>query len=52
MNTEKKAHVDFAKNRTQLPQAAGIAYALKMEGRKACAVTYFGDGASSEVAVH
>ncbi|KAK4276693.1 hypothetical protein QN277_014812 [Acacia crassicarpa] len=37
---------------TQLPQAAGVAYALKMEGGKACAVTYFGDGASSEGDFH
>ncbi|XP_054798735.1 2-oxoisovalerate dehydrogenase subunit alpha 1, mitochondrial-like [Prosopis cineraria] len=37
---------------TQLPQAAGVAYALKMEGKKACAVTYIGDGGSSEGDFH
>ncbi|KAI9113304.1 hypothetical protein K1719_015829 [Acacia pycnantha] len=37
---------------TQLPQAAGVAYALKMEGGKTCAVTYFGDGGSSEGDFH
>lgn len=29
---------------TQLPQAAGSAYALKLEGKKACVICYFGDG--------
>ncbi|KAK4276691.1 hypothetical protein QN277_014811 [Acacia crassicarpa] len=37
---------------TQVPQAAGVGYALKMEGRNACAVTYFGDGGSSEGDFH
>jgi 2-oxoisovalerate dehydrogenase E1 component alpha subunit len=31
---------------TQIPQAAGAAYALKMEGKKACVICYFGDGGS------
>lgn len=35
--------------RTQLPHAVGAAYALKMDRKDACAVTYFGDGGSSEV---
>ncbi|VAI02370.1 unnamed protein product [Triticum turgidum subsp. durum] len=30
---------------TQLPQAVGAAYSLKMDKKKACAITYFGDGA-------
>lgn len=34
---------------TQLPQAAGVAYSLKMDKKDACVVTYVGDGASSEV---
>jgi 2-oxoisovalerate dehydrogenase E1 component alpha subunit len=34
---------------TQLPHAVGAAYALKMDGRDACTVTYFGDGGTSEV---
>ncbi|KAI9113215.1 hypothetical protein K1719_015740 [Acacia pycnantha] len=37
---------------TQVPQAAGVGYALKMEGKNACAVTYFGDGGSSEGDFH
>lgn len=32
---------------TQLPQAVGAAYSLKMDGKDACAITYFGDGGSS-----
>lgn len=35
--------------RTQLPQAVGVAYSLKMDDKDACAVAYTGDGASSEV---
>lgn len=35
--------------RTQLPPAVGAAYSLKMDKKDACAVTYFGDGGSSEV---
>lgn len=34
---------------TQLPNAVGAAYSLKMDGKEACAVTFFGDGGSSEV---
>ncbi|RAL48149.1 hypothetical protein DM860_005573 [Cuscuta australis] len=37
---------------TQIPQAAGVAYSLKMEGKDACAVTYFGDGTTSEGDFH
>ncbi|XP_047322845.1 2-oxoisovalerate dehydrogenase subunit alpha 2, mitochondrial-like [Impatiens glandulifera] len=37
---------------TQLPQAVGVAYSLKMDGKDACVVTYFGDGASSEGDCH
>ncbi len=37
---------------TQLPQAAGAAYALKLRGASACAVCYFGDGAASEGDFH
>lgn len=32
---------------TQLPQAVGAAYSLKMDKKDACVVTYFGDGGSS-----
>lgn len=34
---------------TQIPQAVGAAYSLKMDKKDACAITYFGDGGSSEV---
>ncbi|CAM8946013.1 unnamed protein product [Rhodiola kirilowii] len=37
---------------TQLPQAVGVAYSLKMDKKDACAVTYFGDGSSSEGDFH
>ena len=33
---------------TQLPQAAGAAYALKRRRASACVACYFGDGAASE----
>ena len=36
---------------TQIPHAVGAAYSLKMDKKDACAVTYFGDGGSSEVIV-
>ena len=36
-------------DRTQLPQAAGMAYSLKMDKRDACAVAFIGDGGTSEV---
>ncbi|KAL3351838.1 hypothetical protein AABB24_020091 [Solanum stoloniferum] len=37
---------------TQLPQAVGAAYALKMDKKEACVVTYFGDGTTSEGDFH
>jgi len=37
---------------TQIPQAAGAAYALKREGKGAVAVCYFGEGAASEGDFH
>jgi 2-oxoisovalerate dehydrogenase E1 component alpha subunit len=37
---------------TQIPQAVGAAYSLKMDGKQACAVAYFGDGAASEGDFH
>ncbi|CAJ2667632.1 unnamed protein product [Trifolium pratense] len=37
---------------TQLPQAVGAAYSLKMDGKNACAVTFCGDGATSEGDFH
>ncbi|KAL0350392.1 UNVERIFIED_CONTAM: 2-oxoisovalerate dehydrogenase subunit alpha 2, mitochondrial [Sesamum radiatum] len=32
---------------TQIPHAVGAAYSLKMDGRDACTITYFGDGGTS-----
>ncbi|CAL5414631.1 unnamed protein product [Camellia sinensis] len=37
---------------TQLPQAVGVAYSLKMENNNACAVTFCGDGGTSEGDFH
>ncbi|CAK8567929.1 unnamed protein product [Lathyrus sativus] len=37
---------------TQIPQAVGAAYSLKLDKKDACAVTYFGDGGSSEGDFH
>lgn len=37
---------------TQLPQAVGAAYSLKMDRKNACAITYFGDGGTSEGDFH
>ncbi|GMI86684.1 hypothetical protein like AT5G09300 [Hibiscus trionum] len=37
---------------TQIPHAVGAAYSLKMDKKDACAVTYFGDGGTSEGDFH
>ncbi len=37
---------------TQTLHAVGIAYAMKYRGEKACAVTFFGDGATSQGELH
>ncbi|KAJ3273315.1 hypothetical protein HDV01_004532 [Terramyces sp. JEL0728] len=37
---------------TQIPQAVGSAYALKLSGKKAVSICYFGDGAASEGDFH
>ncbi|KAI8575404.1 hypothetical protein K450DRAFT_262071 [Umbelopsis ramanniana AG] len=37
---------------TQIPQATGAGYALKLSNRKACAVCFFGEGAASEGDFH
>lgn len=37
---------------TQLPHAVGAAYSLKMDKKNACAITYFGDGGTSEGDFH
>ncbi|XP_059454767.1 2-oxoisovalerate dehydrogenase subunit alpha 1, mitochondrial-like [Corylus avellana] len=50
-----KSHNYFAVSSpiaTQLPQAVGVAYSLKMDGKKACVVTFSGDGATSEGDFH
>ncbi|KAK6114954.1 hypothetical protein DH2020_007223 [Rehmannia glutinosa] len=38
--------------RTQLPQAVGVAYSLKMDNKEACAVAFMGDGCTSEGDFH
>ncbi|KAL2513078.1 2-oxoisovalerate dehydrogenase subunit alpha 1 [Abeliophyllum distichum] len=37
---------------TQLPQAAGVAYSLKMDKKEACVVAFTGDGGTSEGDFH
>jgi pyruvate dehydrogenase E1 component alpha subunit len=37
---------------TQVPHAAGLAWGKKLKGEPACAIVYFGDGATSEGAFH
>src|SRR3954466_13888120 len=37
---------------TQVPHAAGLAWGKKLRGESAVAITYFGDGATSEGAFH
>jgi pyruvate dehydrogenase E1 component alpha subunit len=37
---------------TQVPHAAGLAWGKKLKGEPACALAYFGDGATSEGAFH
>jgi len=37
---------------TQVPHAAGLAWGKRLRGERACALTFFGDGATSEGAFH
>ena len=37
---------------TQVPHAAGLAWGKKLSGQRACAIVYFGDGATSEGSFH
>ncbi|KAL2633325.1 hypothetical protein R1flu_004804 [Riccia fluitans] len=37
---------------TQIPHAVGAGYSLKMENKKRCSVTFFGEGAASEGDFH
>ena len=37
---------------TQVPHAAGLAWGKRLRGEPACALTFFGDGATSEGAFH
>ena len=37
---------------THVPHAAGLAWGLKLRGRRACAIAFFGDGATSEGSFH
>src|SRR6266705_2497202 len=37
---------------TQIPHAAGLAWGKKLKGERACAIVFFGDGATSEGSFH
>jgi pyruvate dehydrogenase E1 component alpha subunit len=37
---------------TQVPHAAGLAWGKKLKGERACAIVFFGDGATSEGSFH
>ena len=37
---------------TQIPHTAGVAYAMKLEGEKQCALCYFGEGTTSKGDFH
>ncbi len=37
---------------TQVPHAAGLAWGKRLRGERACAIVYFGDGATSEGSFH
>jgi pyruvate dehydrogenase E1 component alpha subunit len=37
---------------THVPHAAGLAWGMRLRGRRTCALAYFGDGATSEGAFH
>jgi pyruvate dehydrogenase E1 component alpha subunit len=37
---------------THVPHAAGLAWGMRLKGEQACAVVFFGDGATSEGAFH
>ncbi len=37
---------------TQVPHAAGLAWGKRLRGEQACAIVYFGDGATSEGSFH
>ncbi|KAF6156873.1 hypothetical protein GIB67_000413, partial [Kingdonia uniflora] len=52
LNMDDLVFPQFVFVRTQLLHAVGAAYSLKMDKRDACAVTYFGDGATSEGDFH
>jgi TPP-dependent pyruvate/acetoin dehydrogenase alpha subunit len=49
MVTRQHFDINFVNVSTQLPHAVGAAYSLKMDKKNACAITYFGDGGTSEV---
>ncbi|ORY02020.1 Dehydrogenase, E1 component [Basidiobolus meristosporus CBS 931.73] len=51
-STKHNFHTISSPLATQIPHAAGAAYALKMEGKKNCVMCYFGDGAASEGDFH
>ena len=51
-NLRIKAQTISSPLATQVPQAAGLGYALRMQGSKNICATFFGDGSASEGDVH
>ncbi|KAL5463907.1 hypothetical protein EMCRGX_G032856 [Ephydatia muelleri] len=50
----KDLHFQFISSplSTQMPQAPGYAYGMKLSGKKNCVICYFGDGAAQEGDAH
>jgi len=51
-SSELKLHTISSTLATQMPQASGIGYALKREGKGRVVICYFGEGAASEGDAH
>jgi len=51
-SSELKLHTVSSTLSTQMPQASGIGYALKREGKGRVIICYFGEGAASEGDAH
>jgi len=51
-NLRIKAQTISSPLSTQVPQAAGLGYALRLQGSKTICATFFGDGSASEGDVH
>ncbi|KAH6761992.1 thiamine diphosphate-binding fold superfamily protein [Perilla frutescens var. hirtella] len=52
MSLTHSIHLVLVYVRTQLPQAAGVAYSLKMDGKEACVVAFTGDGGTGDGDFH